>query len=190
MTPHFHWLVPCWTTVQIQVIATKTWKYIRYVCIYLQAEIYKALPFYLFGGMSVASGLLILLVPETLNQKLPDTVEEAEMLGKRHNTWCDKLYLFYNTYWTGCRSISQPVARSAHDECRQLWHIDHEQKTMYKYFIAMTVSVVWLSCSLVSTTFLSINILWVDMHLERTLESMIYCGYSKVFTTDVSFLFL
>jgi len=28
------------------------------------------------------------------------------------------------------------------------------------------------------------------MHLERTLESMIYCGYSKVFTTDVSFLFL
>lgn len=49
----------------------------------LLAEIYKALPFFLFGGISVASGLLILLIPETLNQKLPDTVEEAERLGKR-----------------------------------------------------------------------------------------------------------
>ncbi|XP_021942805.1 organic cation transporter protein-like [Zootermopsis nevadensis] len=52
----------------------------------LLAEIYKALPFFLFGGISVASGLLILLIPETLNQKLPDTVEEAENLGKRQNT--------------------------------------------------------------------------------------------------------
>jgi OCT family organic cation transporter-like MFS transporter 4/5 len=52
----------------------------------LQAEIYKALPFFLFGGISVASGLLILLIPETLNQKLPHTVEEAERLGKQQNT--------------------------------------------------------------------------------------------------------
>lgn len=52
----------------------------------LLAEIYKALPFFLFGGISVASGLLILLVPETLNQKLPDTVEEAESLGRRQRT--------------------------------------------------------------------------------------------------------
>ncbi|GFG35022.1 hypothetical protein Cfor_08504 [Coptotermes formosanus] len=52
----------------------------------LLAEIYKALPFFLFGGISVASGLLILLIPETLNQKLPDTVEEAERLGKQQNT--------------------------------------------------------------------------------------------------------
>ena len=53
----------------------------------LQAEIFKSLPFFLFGGISVASGLLILLIPETLNQKLPDTVEEAENLGrKQQNT--------------------------------------------------------------------------------------------------------
>ncbi|XP_021914902.1 organic cation transporter protein-like [Zootermopsis nevadensis] len=51
----------------------------------LLAEIYKPLPFYLFGGISVASGLLMLLIPETLDQKLPDTVEEAENLGKRQN---------------------------------------------------------------------------------------------------------
>jgi len=52
----------------------------------LQAEIYKALPFFLFGAISVASGLLILLIPETLNQKLPDTVEEAERMGRQQNT--------------------------------------------------------------------------------------------------------
>ncbi|PNF42896.1 Organic cation transporter protein [Cryptotermes secundus] len=52
----------------------------------LLAEIYKSLPFFLFGGMSVASGLLVLLIPETLNQKLPDTVEEAENLGRRQRT--------------------------------------------------------------------------------------------------------
>lgn len=54
--------------------------------VYFQAEIYKALPFFLFGGMSVASGLLVLLIPETLNQKLPDTVEEAESLGRPQRT--------------------------------------------------------------------------------------------------------
>lgn len=70
----------------IQVIATKTWKYTQHICVYFQAEIYKSLPFFLFGAISVASGLLILLIPETLNQKLPDTVEEAERMGKRQNT--------------------------------------------------------------------------------------------------------
>jgi OCT family organic cation transporter-like MFS transporter 4/5 len=56
------------------------------VFVNFQAEIYKALPFFLFGGIFVASGLLILLIPETLNQKLPDTVEEAESLGRRQRT--------------------------------------------------------------------------------------------------------
>ncbi|XP_069690614.1 organic cation transporter protein-like [Periplaneta americana] len=52
----------------------------------LLAQIFKSLPFFLFGGISIASGLLILLVPETLNQKLPDTVEEAESLGRKQTT--------------------------------------------------------------------------------------------------------
>lgn len=36
----------------------------------------------MFGVMSVFSGLLALYFPETLNVKLPDTVEEAENIGK------------------------------------------------------------------------------------------------------------
>jgi hypothetical protein len=55
------------------------------------------------------------------------------------------------------------------------------KKLSHKYFSAMTVSIVWLSCSLVSITVISVNILWVDMHLERALESTIYCRYSKMF---------
>ena len=37
----------------------------------------KALPLAIFGISSVMAGLLCLFLPETLNQKLPDTVEEA-----------------------------------------------------------------------------------------------------------------
>ncbi|KAG4079938.1 hypothetical protein HA402_006250 [Bradysia odoriphaga] len=41
-----------------------------------------ALPLILFGSLSIISGLLGLLFPETLNTMLPDTVEEAENIGK------------------------------------------------------------------------------------------------------------
>jgi OCT family organic cation transporter-like MFS transporter 4/5 len=37
----------------------------------------KALPLAIFGITSVIAGLLCLFLPETLNQKLPDTVEDA-----------------------------------------------------------------------------------------------------------------
>lgn len=36
----------------------------------------------MFGAMSSIAGLLSLLFPETLNTKLPDTIEEAENIGK------------------------------------------------------------------------------------------------------------
>jgi OCT family organic cation transporter-like MFS transporter 1 len=42
----------------------------------------ESLPLLLFGIMSMFSGLLALYFPETLNVKLPDTVEEAENIGK------------------------------------------------------------------------------------------------------------
>lgn len=41
-----------------------------------------ALPLILFGSLSIVSGLLGLLFPETLNTTLPDTVEQAENIGK------------------------------------------------------------------------------------------------------------
>ncbi|KAJ4442657.1 hypothetical protein ANN_04246 [Periplaneta americana] len=44
----------------------------------------ESLPLLLFGGMSIASGLLSLYFPETLNMKLPDTIEEAEQIGRKN----------------------------------------------------------------------------------------------------------
>lgn len=36
--------------------------------------------------MSVIAGILTMLFPETLNTKLPDTIEEAINIGKNKNT--------------------------------------------------------------------------------------------------------
>ncbi|GFN79336.1 solute carrier family 22 member 13 [Plakobranchus ocellatus] len=41
-----------------------------------------AVPLLIFGGLSVAAGLLILFLPETSNRVLPDTVEDAKNFGK------------------------------------------------------------------------------------------------------------
>jgi hypothetical protein len=50
------------------------------------AHIYSAAPkfvtFLVFGILSVIAGCLTLLLPETLNRDLPDTVREAEHLGE------------------------------------------------------------------------------------------------------------
>ncbi|GFN93715.1 organic cation transporter protein, partial [Plakobranchus ocellatus] len=40
-----------------------------------------ALPLVMFGGLSVAAGLLVLFLPETSNKVLPDTVEDAKNFG-------------------------------------------------------------------------------------------------------------
>ncbi|XP_041980028.1 organic cation transporter protein-like [Aricia agestis] len=42
------------------------------------------LPSLLFSIMGVIAGLLVLTQPETLGQKLPDTIEEAEALGRKN----------------------------------------------------------------------------------------------------------
>jgi len=41
-----------------------------------------SLPFILFGTMGMIAGVLSLIFPETLGTKLPDTVWEAEKIGK------------------------------------------------------------------------------------------------------------
>lgn len=48
----------------------------------LQEQVWTPLPVVLFATMSFAAALLTLLFPETLNTKLPDTIEEAENIGK------------------------------------------------------------------------------------------------------------
>lgn len=47
---------------------------------------WKPLPLVVFGVLSFVSGLLSLYLPETLNKKLPETIEEGERFGKKsHN---------------------------------------------------------------------------------------------------------
>lgn len=43
----------------------------------LLENIYKPLPFICFGGLAIFGGLIYTSLPETLNKKLPNTIEEA-----------------------------------------------------------------------------------------------------------------
>ncbi|XP_047110116.1 organic cation transporter protein-like [Schistocerca piceifrons] len=48
----------------------------------LLAEYWQPLPLLIFGALSLAAGVTALLLPETMNQKLPDTIAEGENFGK------------------------------------------------------------------------------------------------------------
>lgn len=43
------------------------------------------LPYLLFGIMAILSGILVLQLPETVNRKLPDTLEEAKRISRKSN---------------------------------------------------------------------------------------------------------
>ena len=47
-----------------------------------QLDIWKPLPSVIFGVFSIVSGGLSLLLPETLNMKMPDTIADAEEIGR------------------------------------------------------------------------------------------------------------
>ncbi|XP_045500843.1 organic cation transporter protein-like [Colias croceus] len=46
---------------------------------------HKSMPTVIFGGMCIICSMLVLLLPETRNMRLPDTIEEAEELSKMRN---------------------------------------------------------------------------------------------------------
>ncbi|XP_057338281.1 organic cation transporter protein [Microplitis mediator] len=50
------------------------------------AEIWKPLPLVIFGACALAGGLISLMLPETLNKKLPETIEDGELFGLKDKT--------------------------------------------------------------------------------------------------------
>ena len=49
---------------------------------FLQGNIHSTIPSILFGSCAVVAGFMALLLPETRNLGLPDTVEEIEALPR------------------------------------------------------------------------------------------------------------
>ncbi|XP_022082249.1 organic cation transporter protein-like [Acanthaster planci] len=47
-----------------------------------------SLPYFIFGAFSISSGLLLLFLPETRGKPLPETVEDAERVGKGNICRC------------------------------------------------------------------------------------------------------
>nr|CAH7722372.1 unnamed protein product [Callosobruchus chinensis] len=45
-------------------------------------HVWKPLPLLIFGSLSLLGGIISLVLPETLNKKLPETIEEGEAFGK------------------------------------------------------------------------------------------------------------
>ncbi|KAI5633324.1 major facilitator superfamily domain-containing protein [Phthorimaea operculella] len=54
------------------------------------AAVWDDLPFALFGGFALVAGLLVLVTPETLGTKFPDTMQEAADLGKTQASTASK----------------------------------------------------------------------------------------------------
>jgi len=47
-----------------------------------QADYWRPLPLILIGALAFSAGILSLLLPETLNKKLPETIEDGEKFGR------------------------------------------------------------------------------------------------------------
>lgn len=56
------------------------------VCLHTQMRYQKSLPFLMFGVLAGTAGILMLLTPETLHLKLPDTVAQAENMAAPRTT--------------------------------------------------------------------------------------------------------
>ena len=75
------------TTTDQNVYAAAVIRALRNTFHILQAtlilgDIAKAVPLIIFGGAAMLGAILSLILPETLNRKLPDTIEEAQKFDR------------------------------------------------------------------------------------------------------------
>lgn len=75
LAPHINFLVS-----QPSIIFT--YLHLPQVSLFIQFEISTYLPFAVLGSSALIAGLISLLLPETLNKKLPESMQDAEQLGK------------------------------------------------------------------------------------------------------------
>lgn len=47
-----------------------------------QADYWRPLPLLVIGILALSAGLMSLMLPETLNRKLPETIEDGEKFGR------------------------------------------------------------------------------------------------------------
>ncbi|KAF4533496.1 hypothetical protein B566_EDAN000981, partial [Ephemera danica] len=55
----------------------------------LLSDYWKPFPLIIFGGLTFLAGVLALLLPETLNRKLPETIEDGEKFGSSKKEDCE-----------------------------------------------------------------------------------------------------
>ncbi|KAF7277418.1 hypothetical protein GWI33_007517, partial [Rhynchophorus ferrugineus] len=81
----------------------------------ITAHIWQPLPLLIFGSLALIGGILSLVLPETLNKKLPETIEEGELFGQK-----TKKKLTEDTIETEILSstISEKVEKNENDETR------------------------------------------------------------------------
>lgn len=54
---------------------------------FLQADVHPSLPLLVLGFLSFVDAFLTLTLPETLNQELPETLQEGNDFGKDQSFW-------------------------------------------------------------------------------------------------------
>ncbi|XP_072446684.1 organic cation/carnitine transporter 2-like isoform X4 [Chiloscyllium punctatum] len=96
------------TSVGVCLMASRLGSIISPYFFYLGAY-YEFLPYILMGSLTVFSALLILLLPETINFPLPDTIDQMQRMKGFKNAWNHRYYLNTNETTTevNCMAIKK-----------------------------------------------------------------------------------
>ncbi|XP_060693282.1 organic cation/carnitine transporter 2-like isoform X1 [Hemiscyllium ocellatum] len=96
------------TSVGVCLTASRLGSIISPYFFYLGAY-YEFLPYILMGSLTIFSALLILLLPETINFPLPDTIDQMQRMKGFKNAWIHRYYLNTNETTTevNCMAIKK-----------------------------------------------------------------------------------